>query len=449
MSFPRYPAYKPSGVEWLGEVPQHWDVTALKHGYVVTLGKMLQPEAASERDMLLPYLRAANIRWSGVDDSDVKTMWFSAKDREHLLLQVGDLLVSEGGDVGRSALWKGEIGECYFQNSVNRVRPSNGNLTSFLRYWMSTMKDKGFIDVLCNKSTIAHFTAEKVGAVPVPVPPLVEQLSIATFLDRETAKIDALIAEQQRLIELLQEKRQAVISHAVTKGLNPDAPMKDSGVEWLGEVPEHWSLARLKHAAKEKVAGPYGASLTKSMYTDAGYRVYGQQQVIADNFEEGDYYIDGDKYEEMKRYSVSPGDVLISVMGTVGKVAVVPDFVEPGIINPRLVRYHLRDLLIPRFAQKLLLSTPFQEKILLEAKGATMDGLNMQILGDLPLPVPPRVEQEAILDQLHRSLASFDAMSSSVEESILLLKERRSALISAAVTGQIDVRGLVTEACAA
>ena len=220
-------------------------------------------------------------------------------------------------------------------------------------------------------------------------------------------------------------------------------------MEWLGEVPEHWSLARLKHAAKEKVAGPYGASLTKSMYTGAGYRVYGQQQVIPDNLEEGDYYIDRDKYEEMKRYSVSPGDVLISVMGTVGKVAVVPDFVEPGIINPRLVRYHLRDLLIPRFAQKLLLSTPFQEKILLEAKGATMDGLNMHILGDLPLPVPPRVEQEAILDQLHRSLASFDAMSSSVEESILLLKERRSALISAAVTGQIDVRGLVPEAVAA
>jgi type I restriction enzyme, S subunit len=449
MSFPRYPAYKPSGVEWLGEVPEHWDVTALKHGYVVTLGKMLQPEALSEGDMLLPYLRAANIRWSGVDGSDIKTMWFSARDRDHLRLKFGDLLVSEGGDVGRSALWKGEVDECYFQNSVNRVRPSNGNLTSFLRYWMSTMKDKGFIDVLCNKSTIAHFTAEKVGAVPVPLPPVDEQHAILSFLDHETAKLDALIAEQQRLIELLQEKRQAVISHAVTKGLNPDVPMKDSGVEWLGEVPEHWSLVRLKHAAKDKVAGPYGASLTKSMYTHAGYRVYGQQQVIPDNFEKGDYYIDSDKYEEMNRYSVSPGDILISVMGTVGKVAVVPDGVEPGIINPRLVRYHLRDLLIPRFAQRLLLSTPFQEKILLEAKGATMDGLNMQILGDLALPVPPRAEQEAILDQLLRSTASFDAMASSTEHSILLLKERRSALISAAVTGQIDVRGLVPEAEAA
>ncbi len=116
--------------------------------------------------LLLPYLRAANIRWSGIDDSDIKTMWFSTKDRESLRLQVDDLLVSEGGDIGRSALWKGEIDACYFQNSVNRVRPGSGNLTSLLRYWMSTMKDKGCIDVLCNKSIIAHFTAEKVGAVP-------------------------------------------------------------------------------------------------------------------------------------------------------------------------------------------------------------------------------------------------------------------------------------------
>jgi len=135
---------------------------------------------------------------------------------------------------------------------VNRVRSGKGNLTSFLRYWMTTMKDKGFIDVLCNNSTIAHFTAEKVGAVTVPLPPVNEQQAIASFLDHESAKIDALIAEQQRLIELLQEKRQAVISHAVTKGLNPDAPMNDSGVEWLGEVPKHWEVLPCRAILNER-----------------------------------------------------------------------------------------------------------------------------------------------------------------------------------------------------
>jgi type I restriction enzyme S subunit len=161
----------------------------------------------------------------------------------------GDLLVSEGGEVGRSAIWRDEIDDCHFQNSVNRVRAIEENSTSYLYYWMSVMKDKGYIDVLCNKSTIAHFTAEKVEAVPVPYPPEEEQARIASFLDGETAKIDLLVEKQRRLIELLKEKRQAVISHAVTKGLNPHAPMKDSGSDWLGPIPRNWTYLKLKHLA--------------------------------------------------------------------------------------------------------------------------------------------------------------------------------------------------------
>lgn len=244
MSLPRYSEYKDSGVEWLGEVPGHWDVAPLKRGYEVVLGKMLQNDASSQDDELVPYLRAANIKWNGVDISDIKQMWVSPRDIKQLALAAGDLLISEGGDVGRSAIWKNELEACYFQNSVNRIRSKEGNSTRFLYYWISAIKDIGFIDIICNKSTIAHFTAEKVAGVPVPFPPREEQQTIAAFLDRETGKIDALIAEQRRLVELLAEKRQAVISHAVTKGLNPNAPMKDSGIEWLGEIPEHWEVLK-------------------------------------------------------------------------------------------------------------------------------------------------------------------------------------------------------------
>lgn len=242
----RYPAYRESGIDWLGEVPQHWDVGPLKRRYTVTLGKMLQPEPKSEEDTFAQYLRAANIQWGMVDVSDMNSMWFSPADRKALTLNTGDLLVSEGGDVGRSAIWQGELEECYFQNSVNRVRPQENASTAYLFYWMATIKAKGYVDVLCNKSTIAHFTAEKVAAVPVPMPPLPEQIAVAAFLDRETAKIDALVAEQRRLIDLLREKRQAVISHAVTKGLNPNAPLKPSGIDWLGDVPEGWEVGPLK-----------------------------------------------------------------------------------------------------------------------------------------------------------------------------------------------------------
>lgn len=243
----RYPAYRESGIDWLGEVPQHWDVGPLKRRYTVTLGKMLQPEPKSDEDIFAQYLRAANIQWGLVDVSDMNSMWLSPADRKALTLKAGDLLVSEGGDVGRSAIWRGELEECYFQNSVNRVRPEENASTAYLFYWMATIKAKGYVDVLCNKSTIAHFTAEKLAAVPVPTPPLHEQAAIATFLDRETAKIDALVEEQKRLIELLKEKRQAVISQAVTKGLNPNAPMKPSGVKWLGDVPADWRVIPIGH----------------------------------------------------------------------------------------------------------------------------------------------------------------------------------------------------------
>jgi type I restriction enzyme, S subunit len=454
MSLPRYPAYKTSGVEWLGEVPEHWDVTALKHGYVVTLGKMLQPEAVSEGDMLLPYLRAANIRWSGVDGSDIKTMWFSARDRDHLRLKFGDLLVSEGGDVGRSALWKGEVDECYFQNSVNRVRPSNGNLTSFLRYWMSTMKDKGFIDVLCNKSTIAHFTAEKVGAVPVPLPPADEQHAIVSFLDHETAKIDALIAEQRRLIELLQEKRQAVISHAVTKGLNPDAPMKDSGVEWLGEVPEHWEVTRLKYITTPGSGiqmGPYGGMLVDLQEQETGFKLYGQENTISGDLRLGQRWLSPEHFLSLSGYHIHDGDILLTRKGSLGNAMLVKNLPYPGAIDSDTVRVRVLEGLVHSSILVLLLHEAeyIKEQLSRHKRGAILPGLNTDVITNLCILLPPLAEQVAILRHIHACLDEFLVQLGNCERVIRLLQERRSALISAAVTGQIDVRGLVPEAEAA
>ena len=282
------------------------------------------------------------------------------------------------------------------------------------------------------------------GALCIPLPPRAEQTAIATFLDREAAKIDTLIAEQEKLIALLAEKRQATISHAVTRGLNPDAPMKDSGVAWLGEVPAHWDVARMKHLVREGIAGPYGSSLTKSMYVSSGYRVYGQQQVIPDDFSSGDYYISEEKFAEMSRYEVKPGDVLISVMGTIGRAAVVPPDVEPGIINPRLVLYRLLEQWIfPRYMQVFLSSPTSQRYFSLAAQGTTMEGLNMVSIGELPVALPPRDEQLAILEFVRRENEKSGALRATADRAVALLKERRSALIAAAVTGQIDVRGEV------
>jgi type I restriction enzyme S subunit len=274
----------------------------------------------------------------------------------------------------------------------------------------------------------------------VPFPPLPVQTKIAAFLDYETAKIDGLIAKQQRLIALLEEKRQAVISHAVTKGLDPTAPLRPSGIDWLGDVPAHWEVKRLKFLALDSAAGPYGSSLTKAMYTLSGIKVYGQQQVISNDLTQGDYYISEEKFRYMQRYEVQPGEILISVMGTIGRVAVVPETVERGIINPRLVKYQLdHELVMPEFIRQTLLSDALQSKMRLEAQGSTMDGLNMNILGALPCAFPSIPEQGEIIWEVARKSLKFRKLLSNAQSAITLLKERRTALISAAVTGKIDL----------
>ena len=478
---PRYPEYKDSGIDWLGEVPEHWDVTVLKRSFNVTLGKMLQPESSSPDDELLPYLRAANIQWGGADTTDIKQMWLSKRDRAQLHLESGDLLVSEGGDVGRSCLWAAELDNCYFQNSVNRVRAHDDHSNRYLYYWMSTIKDKGYIDVLCNKSTIAHFTAEKVAAVPVPLPNPAEQAQIAAFLDCETGKIDALIAEQRRLVELLAEKRQAVISHAVTKGLgtchsraggNPakqtsprsgqsDCPamqessnhldsrmrgndgvaMKDSGIAWLGEVPEHWEVMPLKRDLLFLTSGSRGWA---DHYADDGALF-----IRIGNLTRNDIHLDLSDIQrvdvpegtEGERTKVQAGDVLFSITAYLGSVAVVPEDLEVAYVSQHvaLARLSVQSLL-PRWVAYTTLS--FFGKTYFESSGygGTKSQLSLDDVKNIPMMVPPIIEQEAIIAFLESETAKFDALTLEANRAIALLQERRSALISAAVTGKIDVR---------
>lgn len=438
MSFPRYPEYRDSGLDWLGELPKGWRLASLKHGYKVTLGKMLQTEPKSGTDRLLPYLRAANIQKKGVDLRDVRKMWMSASDIKSLRLEAGDLLISEGGDVGRPAMWESGP-EMYIQNSVNRVRPLHNNQSRFVFYWITALKEKGYIDVLCNKSTIAHFTAEKVAAVPAPFPLVVEQRQIARFLDHETAKIDALIREQERLIHLLQEKRQAVISHAVTKGLDPDVPMKDSGVEWLGEVPAHWEMVPLKYLCSFSGGG------TPSK-------------------ENLDYW-NGDipwvSPKDMKSFWISDSiDMITELAVTESSTSLVEPnallmVVRSGILQRTIpigintVEVTLnQDMKALRFSMEgferyfVLLVKGFEPSWLLEwrKQGATVESIEQEYLAESLIPVPPVKELRAIVNELREVVDRYELLEREAHDSSKLLRERRSALISAAVTGKIDVR---------
>lgn len=207
-------------------------------------------------------------------------------------------------------------------------------------------------------------------------------------------------------------------------------------------MPAHWQSKRLKFLASNIKAGPFGSALTKDMYVSSGYRVYGQEQVIPGDFSIGDYYIDQTKFAELAQYEIRPDDLLISCVGTFGKIAVVPVDAEPGIINPRLIRLRTVEGVLPLFLAEVLRSAVTFEQFSVLSRGGTMDVINIGTLSDIWIALPPIAEQSAILSGITSQMARFDALMTQARTAITLLQERRTALISAAVTGQIDVRGL-------
>ena len=440
--YQRYAEYKDSGIEWLGEIPSHWTATQVKYGYQVTLGKMLQSTPKSFHDELKPYLKAQNIQPIGISVNQVEEMWFSADERKKLLLVKDDVLVSEGGDVGRSAIWNAEIEECYIQNAINRVRPKSNNSSKLFLYWIGFLKSTDFINIICNKATIAHYTAEKLETSPLVLPSSDEQTQIANFLDRETAKIDSLIEKQKQLIQLLKEKRQAVISHAVTKGLDPSVKMKDSGVEWLGEVPEHWVVSKIGFHSSKIGSGktPRGGA---EVYQEEGVLFLRSQNIYNDGLKvesSNSVFISEQTHEEMKVSQVQAGDILLNITGgSIGRSCLVPESFREANVNQ-----HVSIIRLPKNLQKfisfLMTSTLVQEQIDASQTGGNREGLNFEQISKLIFCLPPEIERNQIIKTIQISLDKLNALERKAESAIQLMQKRRTALISAAVTGKIDVR---------
>jgi type I restriction enzyme S subunit len=274
-------------------------------------------------------------------------------------------------------------------------------------------------------------------------PPLPEQTQIAAFLDRETAKIDALVAEQWLLMELLKEKRQAVISQAVTKGLNPDAPMKPSGVEWLGDVPEHWKMVPLCVLASMIQTGPFGSQLHSSDYVDNGTPVINPSNIQEGKVEpDWSCSISAENVDRLSQHKLIEGDIVFGRRGEMGRCALVTANEVGWICGTGSLNVRLSDRAFPPFVSIYLRTEYVREWLKLESVGSTMDNLNTQILGAINVPVPAITEQMEIVSYLEAESSKFDILTAEAQRAIGLLQERRTALISAAVTGQIDVRHL-------
>lgn len=425
MSFPRYESYKDSGVEWLGEVPEYWEVCALKRIAMLKSGDTINSDSIEEIGDF-PVFGGNGLR--GYTTSSTHEGIYALIGRQGALC--GNINYAQG------KFWASEHAVV--------VSPLNSVET----YWLGELLRAMNLNQYSTSAAQPGLSVEIICNLLVPLPPLDEQSSIATFLSRETAKIDALITEQQRLIELLKEKRQSVISHAVTKGLNPNAPMKDSGIECLGKVPEHWEVCALRRLLSVPLAN--GIFKKKDDFGD-GVLLVNVFDVYQNDFKIKFEQLDRVKCspDEAITYQVLPEDLFFvrSSLKQEGIAAVVVAGIsaEEVVFECHLIRARPKQSTVnSRYCSYLLNSPIYRAKMIAKAKITTMTTIDQETILSTILPQPPKEEQQTIAAFLDRETAKLDTFTAEAKTAITLLQERRTALISAAVTGKIDVRGLVS-----
>ncbi|HNQ88443.1 MAG TPA: restriction endonuclease subunit S [Verrucomicrobiota bacterium] len=416
-----YPKYKDSGVEWLGRIPEHWEVKPLKRLGVVKGGNGFPDEEQGVENEELPFYKVSDMNLEGngvvmcthnnsVSRNTARRLGASIFLPDAIVFpKVGAaLLTNKRRILSRAAC---------IDNNTMAFTVSEGSV-KFLFYRLVCID----LGRLANPGAVPSLNEKEAGEIAVGVPPAVEQHSIASFLDRETAKIDALVAKKERLIELLQEKRTALISHAVTQGLNPDAPKKDSGIPWLGRIPAHWEVKRLKFlffnldSRRRPLSGEERATMEKE------YPYYGASGII-DRVED---YI----FDEPLILVAEDGANLFSRSTPLAFPASGKYWVNnhAHILKPM-------DGMVDYWSQ--VLATVVYDPWI---SGSAQPKLTSENLGTIPLSVPPIRERKEILGFLDSETAKLDALTAKVRAAIERLQEYRTALISAAVTGQIDVR---------
>lgn len=419
-----YPVYKNSGVEWIGRVPEHWETLRIKR--VAAL--------RNERRNDLP------IGWTyvGLEDVEPESGRYAPTKGESRLsddsmvgvFRAGDVLYGKLRPYLRKAIVAERDGVC---STEFLVLIAGRAAATWLHCWLLTPDVTQQIEAGCDGAKMPRADWEHVGSIPMPLPPPAEQSAIAAALDRETIRIDALIAKKTCFIELLKEKRSALITHAVTKGFDPDVKMKDSGVEWIGDVPAHWQIRRVATLFREAIrpGDPDLPILSISIHDG----------ITDDELAPEDRDRRVSQIEDRTKYKrVAPGDLAYNMMrawqGAFGAVTV------DGLVSPAYVVAEPADDFRTAYIEHLLRTSSAIEEMRRYSRGIADFRMRLywDYFRDLKVCLPPEDEQNAILDLISAETRRIDLLTVKTQYSIDLLKERRSAFITAAVTGQIDLR---------
>jgi type I restriction enzyme S subunit len=463
-----YPKYKPSGVDWLGDVPEHWEVTKIGYQTTLDVGYAFKSDKFTDEGIRL--LRGDNIT-EGVTRWGEKSRHWPLDEpvANRFLLEVNDLVISmDGSKVGKNyALITERDLPAYLVQRVARLKSKNIATLKYIFRLVGLETFRQYVDVVKTDPAIPHITAKNILDYPIGLPPLPEQQAIASFLDRETGRIDSLIAKKQRLLELLAEQRTALISATVTgkidittedtegtekgnkqfrefRAFRGYPKYKPSGVEWLGDIPKHWVVTELRRFIRFITSGSRGWA---EHYSDAGkifVRIGNLTRHSIDIDLSDIQYVDPPEGAEGERTKIASGDILFSITAYIGSVAVATEEIAGAYINQHIALVRpLIDKIYPRFVAYAGFSDYGQAQLSGQGYGGTKVQLALDDVKSLRIALPPLPEQQAIAAFLDRETAKIDALSAKVVTVIERLKEYRTALISSAVTGKIDVREAV------
>lgn len=428
MSLPRYPEYKASEVGWLGEVPVHWNIRRLGYFFSERREKVSDKEfqpLSVTKNGVVPQLETA----AKTDDGDNRK-----------LVRAGDFVINSRSDR------KGSSGASTLDGSVSLINtvlaPTDDISVHFAHHLLRSVPfqeeyyrfGKGIVADLWSTNY------SEMRNIALAVPKYEEQQGIAKFLDRETAKIDVLIAEQQTLLALLAEKRQATISRAVTSGLDPGVPMKDSGIAWLGEVPAHWKVVPIKRLIAQGTSISYGIVQPGEPQED------GVPFLQTTNMTDGDF--SAEKLQkttqviaaQYPRSRLTGGEVLLGIRASIGAAHVAPSWLAGANLSRGIARIQTGSRILPEYLVLFLGTSQVSEYWQLSKQGSTFNEVSIETVRELAISVPTVDEQRAIIAHVDAQSRNFDELLGAAEVAINLLRERRSALIAAAVTGKIDVR---------
>src|SRR5690554_2105467 len=417
----KYDSYKDSGVEWIGDIPSHWDSSRYRYFYFSNMGVTLLKEDVKE-DGIYPVYSAT--------ETDVL---FGYVDEATIILNEGDIVIpARGNSIGHIKVVTSPSTST--QTTIYSKKISQNIETNFVKYFLQGLREHLF---QFDRTAIPQITVNQVKNNPLVIPPKSEQSSIASFLDRKTSEIDDIIADKKRLLELYEEEKTAIINQAVTKGLDPNAPMKDSGIEWLGEIPEHWEIIPLTKYLESIVdyRGRTPKKQNEGLFLVTARNI--KKRII--DYSLSEEYVDyEDAQNLLERGRPEIGDVLFTTEAPLGEVANI-DRVDIALAQ-RVIKFRGKKGVLDNYFLKYFLSSDsFQQDLYTYSTGSTAIGIKASKLHHLTCLLPPLNEQQSIVHHIESECSKIDFKKARTEELIELLTEYRTALISEAVTGKIKV----------